>query len=498
MAVLGGDSCRFLATVTVETKTKRVTVKKTQRPLVIDLDGTLLKTDTLLELMLAFIRMRWVNVFILTGLLFRDRATMKAELAKRTAIDVSQFPLRNQVMDLIQNARESGRTVVLATASDLAIAEAISDKVVPFDEVFASTPGTNLKGHTKAEALVARFGDKGFDYVGNDTPDLVVFHKAHTAYVVEPSASLMRRASVSNPTIETLGESPVIARSLVRSLRPHQWVKNLLIFLPALAAQSLALDNALPLIAAFVLFSAMASAVYITNDLLDLSSDRVHPTKKNRPFASGSVPIPVGLVASPLLGLGALAGSWLVLGPRFTAVLATYAFITLAYSLWLKRIVLVDVFTLSGLYGIRLVAGAVAFDIPISPWLAAFATFAFLSLALVKRFAEMSDNDQAEGTLPGRGYLTTDAPLIALFGVVSGFVGGVVLALYAEDPDTVDTYANPLVLWVAVPVWLFWISRTWFMAHRRTLREDPVLFAVTDWPSYVAGALIATAFLLAR
>jgi 4-hydroxybenzoate polyprenyltransferase/phosphoserine phosphatase len=468
------------------------------RPLVVDLDGTLLRTDSLLELMLAFIRMRWVNIFVLIGLIAGDRATLKRELVSRTAFDVSLLPLRHEVVDLIAEARSQGRQVALATASDEALAESVSANVIDFDEVFASTPGNNLKGHRKAEALVARFGDKGFDYVGNDTPDLVVFRKAHKAYVVEPSGSLLRRATSANDTVETLGQTPRALGPFVRSLRPHQWVKNLLIFLPALAAQSLAFDNAPPLFAAFMLFSAMASAVYVTNDLLDLSSDRAHPTKKNRPFASGVLPIPVGLITSPLLGVGALVGAWVLLGPVFTLVLALYALVTLTYSLWLKRVVLVDVFTLSGLYGIRLVAGAVAFGIAISPWLAAFATFAFLSLALVKRFVEMAENNQVDGALPGRGYLTTDAPLIALFGVVSGFVGGVVLALYVEDPDTVETYANPLVMWGAVPVWLFWITRTWFLAYRGSLKEDPVLFAVTDWPSYVAGALIATAFVLAH
>ena len=470
----------------------------TTRPLVVDLDGTLLRTDTLLELMLAFVRMRWVNVLVLARLLVGDRATLKAELARRTAFDVSLLPVRQEVLDLISDARGQGRDIILATASDTTIAEAVSGKLVPFDEVFASNPGNNLKGHKKAEALVERFGDKGFDYVGNDTPDLIVFHHAHTAYVVEPSGSLLRRASQTSSVVEVVGHTPHPVKPLLRSLRPHQWVKNLLIFLPALAAQSLALDNALPLIVAFTLFSAMASAVYVTNDLLDLQSDRAHPTKKDRPFASGVLPIPVGLVLSPLLGVGALVGAWLLLGVGFTAVLAAYAAITLTYSLWLKRIVLVDVFTLSGLYGIRLVAGAVAFGIPISPWLAAFATFAFLSLALVKRFVEMSESNQSEGSLPGRGYLRTDAPLIALFGVVSGFVGGVVLALYVEDPDTVESYANPLVMWGAVPVWLFWITRTWFLAHRKKLKEDPVLFAVTDWPSYVSGAFIAAAFFFAR
>ncbi len=469
-----------------------------KRPLVVDLDGSLLRTDSLLELTLAFSRIRWLNVFVLVRLLFSDRATLKSELTRRTAFDVSSLPLRQEVVELIDQAKKEGRMVVLATASDQVLAQRVSDTVIAFDEALASTPGNNLKGANKADALIERFGDKGFDYVGNDTPDVVVFNKAHTAYVVEPSGALLRKASVANEHVHILGHRHRNAGALFRSLRPHQWVKNVLIFLPALAAQSLAPDNALPLIIAFVLFSAMASAVYVTNDLLDLSSDRAHPAKKNRPFASGELPIPVGLILSPALGFGALLGSWLLLGPLFALVIAGYGTATLAYSLWLKRVILVDVFTLSGLYGLRLVAGAVAFGIAISPWLAAFATFAFLSLALVKRFIEMSDSRNGGAELPGRGYLKTDAPLIALLGVVSGFVGGVVLALYLEDPDTIEAYSNPLLLWGAVPVWLFWISRTWFLAHRGTLKEDPVLFAVTDWPSYLAGFLLATAFVLAR
>lgn len=468
------------------------------RPLVVDLDGTLLRTDSLLELMLAFIRMRWINVFVLIGLVLGERAALKRELVHRTTFDVSLLPLRQEIVDLIAQTRLAGRQVVLATASDEALARSVSANVIAFDEVFASTPGNNLKGHRKAEALVERFGDKGFDYVGNDTPDIVVFSRAHEAFVVEPSGPLLRRAMSANETVRVISRAPRGLGPFVRSLRPHQWVKNLLIFVPALAAQSLALDNAPPLFVAFILFSGMASAVYLTNDLLDLPNDRAHPTKKTRPLASGDLPVAVGLIASPLLGVGALVGAWVLLGLAFTLVLSLYALVTLTYSLWLKRVVLIDVFALAGLYGIRLVAGAVAFGVAISPWLAAFATFALLSLALVKRYVELLEFNQAEGALPGRGYLPTDAPLIALFGVTSGFVGGVVLALYVEDPDTVANYANPLVMWGSVPVWLFWITRTWFLAHRGTLKEDPVLFAVTDWPSYVAGALIATAFVLAR
>jgi 4-hydroxybenzoate polyprenyltransferase/phosphoserine phosphatase len=478
-----------------------VTVKKTvkAKPLVVDLDGTLLHTDTLLELMLAFIRMRWVNIFILTGLLFKDRATMKAELSSRTVLDMSLLPARVSVVELINEARANGRPIVLATASDQAIAERVADAFGPFDEVFASTPGDNLKGHRKAQALVERFGEGGFDYVGNDHPDLVVFQAADTSYLVTSSSGLLRKALTGPGNIQHIPTPTTRLSAVFRALRPHQWVKNLLIFVPALAAQALFFTNSLSLLIAFALFSAMASAVYITNDLFDLSHDRSHPTKKHRPFASGNLPIALGLALIPLLGVGSIIGAWLLLSFEFAIVLVVYAAITFAYSTWLKRIVLVDVFVLTGLYGIRIIAGAVAFSIPVSPWLATFSTFAFLSLALLKRFAEIASIQHSDTLgLPGRGYRQADIHPVSLFGVVSGFVSAVVLALYLEDPDTARIYSLPLLLWVVVAIWLFWITRTWFIAFRGEMKDDPIMFAITDWPSYVAGALIVLTLFIAR
>lgn len=476
-----------------------MTKKKLVRPLAVDLDGTLVRTDSLHELTLAFLRMRWVNVFVLMGLLFRDRATLKAELVRRTAFDVSLLPLNSAVTQLISEARGQGRPIVLATASDHDWAEKISDTFGPFDQVFGSTPGHNLKAHRKAEVLVEQFGEKGFDYVGNDNPDVVVFAKAHTGFLVEPSANLFRRSLSANENMHSLGARKTPWGAIIRSFRPYQWVKNVLIFVPALAAQALWFDNSLPLILAFGLFSAMASGVYITNDLLDVQSDRAHPTKKLRPFAAGDLSIPFGIGASGVLVATSLVGSWLLLGPVFALVLATYAVSTFAYSVWLKRVVLVDVFVLAGLYGLRLIAGAVAFSLAISPWLAAFSTFAFLSLALLKRFTEMSENHQTPKLmLPGRGYRSSDSQPIALFGVASGFVGGVVMALYLEDPDTSEVYTAPLFLWTIVALWLFWIARAWLFAFRGHMTDDPVLFAVKDKGSYLAGLAIVLAFIFAR
>ena len=469
-----------------------------KKPLVVDLDGTFSTTDTLLELMAHFVSQRPRNIFILLGLLTKDRATVKAQLANRAPIDVSLLPVNPDVVEMIREAKKAKRRVVLATGSDSRVAEAVAKQWGFFDDVLSSSPGTNLTSTEKAKALVERFGDKGFDYVGNDTADISVIQRAENGFLVAPKPSLLKKAEATGTPVVALGSRSPVWWDVFRALRPHQWAKNLLLIVPALAAQSSFAGFALPIIVGIALFSLMSSSAYLVNDVLDIQHDRAHPTKKNRPFASGRVSIRAALLIAPVMAATSVGMSWVYFGSGFTGVLVVYAILTVAYSVKLKRVVLVDVFVLAALYGVRILAGAMAVAVSLSPWLITFSLFAFLSLALVKRFVELSENNRLERVVPGRGYLTSDAPLIALFGVVSGFVGGVVLALYLEDPDTIGAYDNPLVLWGAVPVWLFWITRTWFLAHRKSMKEDPVLFAVTDWPSYVAGALIASAFIFAR
>ena len=316
---------------------------------------------------------------------------------------------------------------------------------------------------------------------------------------MNPSRALLKKARSQGTTVSTLGGKEPLGRALLKAMRPHQWAKNLLLLIPALAAQVSLVDTWSQLVVAFIAFSVMASSVYLANDLWDIAHDRNHHRKKNRPLASGDLPIPIAAVGSPVLGATSLALSWFALGATFTLVLVAYAAVTNAYSSWLKRVPLVDVFVLATLYGVRIVAGAVAVAVPLSPWLIAFSLFAFLSLALMKRLSELlSSETPATTALRGRGYVGSDASLIQVLGVGSGLMAGVILALYVEDPATQALYSLPLLLWVVVPVWLYWVSRSWLLAHRGTMDEDPVLFALTDMVSYVAGAIIVVAVALAR
>ena len=469
------------------------------RPLVVKLDGTLVKTDTLYELAAHFVAERWTNSFVLLGLGFRDRATLETELAQRVALDVSLLPMNSEVLERLNDARSRGRPVVLATASSLILAEKISKEWGPFDEVIGSTPGRNIKGERKAEALVERFGEKGFDYIGNDLADVPVLHRAHDGFLVSPSKGLLRRARSRGARASTLGGKERVGRALLKAVRPHHWAKNLLLLIPALAAQISLVDTWSQLVAGFVAFSVMASSVYLANDLWDIAHDRNHHRKRNRPLASGDLPILIAAVGSPVLGATSLALSWFALGATFTLSLLFYAAVTIAYSSWLKRVALVDVFVLTALYGVRIVAGAVAVAVAVSPWLIAFSLFAFLSLALMKRFSELLSSETPTTTaLRGRGYLGSDDSLIQVLGVGSGLMAGVILALYVEEPAIQVLYSSPLLLWVLVPVWLYWVSRSWLLAHRGTMNEDPVVFALRDRVSYVAGAIIAVAVALAR
>ncbi len=470
-----------------------------KKPLVVDLDGTLTTVDTLPELMANFIGQRPLNIFSLLGLLTKDRATLKAELARQAPIDASVLPVNPDVWEMITQARKEKRPVVLATGSDERIAQQVAHTLGPFDKVLSSTPGNNLTSGNKARALVDLYGDKGFDYIGNDVADIAVFEHAHQGFLVAPGSSLLKKSQATGTPVSAVGTRHSSWRGVSRALRPHQWAKNGLLIIPALAAQLAVGDFLLPVVLGIVFFSLMSSSAYLVNDVLDIQHDRAHHTKNTRPLASGQMTVKQAAVIAPAMAALSLVGSWLYFGAPFTIVVGVYAVATLAYSTRLKRIALVDVFVLAGLYGVRIVAGAIAVAVPLSPWLITFSLFAFLSLALNKRFTELQTTDTEEETaLRGRGYTRSDAALVALFGVTSGFIAGVILALYVDDAAALGLYTTPSFLWAVVPIWLYWISRTWLLAHRGTMNDDPVLFALTDRVSYVAGIGLLVTLLLAR
>lgn len=466
-------------------------------PLVVDLDGTLLRSDLLLETGLAFVRHRPLKALRLFKWLVKGKAALKANLARAVDIDVTVLPYDPAVLDLVNSARNSGRKVVLATASHISLAERIAEHLGIFDQVLASDEKVNLSSHRKRDLLVEHFGVKGFDYVGNSSDDLSVWEVARDAYVVNPERGVERRAQAIGNVKEVMLSNVAGVKDWRKALRLHQWMKNILIFVPLLAAHQL--GNYLLIwqgVMAFLFFGLCASSVYLLNDLLDLADDRHHGTKRFRPFASGRLSISSGIMVFPVLLIGAFAGAALFLPWAFVATLVAYYILTFAYSLWLKRQMAVDVIALAALYTLRIIAGAAAFGLELTFWILAFSMFMFLSLALVKRYAELGEARRKGLTQKtrGRGYYPGDLEMISSLGASSGYLAVMVLALYIHDQATTSLYAHPQIIWLACPLLLFWVTRVWMLTHRGQMHDDPVVFAIRDRVSLMVGALFCLVF----
>lgn len=466
-------------------------------PLVVDLDGTLLRSDLLLETGLAFVRHRPLKALRLFKWLVEGKAALKANLARAVDIDVTVLPYDPAVLDLVNSARNSGRKVVLATASHISLAERIAEHLGIFDQVLASDEKVNLSSHRKRDLLVEHFGVKGFDYVGNSSDDLSVWEVARDAYVVNPERGVERRAQAIGNVKEVTLSNVAGVKDWRKALRLHQWMKNILIFVPLLAAHQL--GNHLLIwqgVMAFLFFGLCASSVYLLNDLLDLADDRHHGTKRFRPFASGRLSISSGIMVFPVLLIGAFAGAALFLPWTFVATLVAYYILTFAYSLWLKRQMAVDVIALAALYTLRIIAGAAAFGLELTFWILAFSMFMFLSLALVKRYAELGEARRKGLTQKtrGRGYYPGDLEMISSLGASSGYLAVMVLALYIHDQATTSLYAHPQIIWLACPLLLFWVTRVWMLTHRGQMHDDPVVFAIRDRVSLMVGALFCLVF----
>ncbi|MBE7216952.1 MAG: UbiA family prenyltransferase [Caulobacteraceae bacterium] len=459
-------------------------------PLVVDLDGTLIRSDLLVESFLSLLSARPLQALRCLGALRRGKAAFKAALADHALVDAHTLPYDPAVLALVQAARAEGRSTVLASASDARYVRQVAEHLGGFDAVLGTEGDANLSGPAKADALAALYGERGFDYVGDHAVDAPVWRRARRAYVKAPGPRLRRRLQREGLVAEPVGERGARARAWLKALRPHQWLKNALVFLPPLAGHAFGAPL-LACVAAFVAFSLCASSVYLLNDLLDLRADREHARKRRRPFASGDAPLLQGLLLAPLLLIGAVAIG-VFLPPRFLLVLAGYFTLTLAYSLGLKRIVMIDVVTLACLYGARLLAGSAASDVPLSHWLEALSVFLFLSLALVKRSAELVDRIQAgKGDPSGRDYRLSDLPMVEAMGAAAGFTAVLVLALYLNSPDVDALYRRSHRLWLICVVVLYWVCRMLMKAHRGEMHDDPVVFAVRDRASLVCGAVCA-------
>jgi len=462
-----------------------------QLPLCVDLDGTLTPSDTLVEGLLGTLG-RPAMFGAARALVTNGRTGLKRFTATAAPLDASLLPYCEPLLSYIKAQRGSGRRVVLVTAADISVARRVASHLGLFDEVIASDGRENLKGSAKARALVSRFGQRGFAYAGNDASDLDVWREAGAVILVNAPRHVADAARVLCNVEAEFPPVGGVLRGIVRALRPHQWSKNFLIFIPLFTAHALSSGGAwLAAIATFAAFCATASAIYVVNDLTDLPADRRHPRKRLRPFASGAVPIPVGLgAAAALLATGLLLATLSGTLP----VLLLYAMLSVSYSLRLKELPLVDVFVLAGLYTVRMFAGALAIGHSLSLWLLGFSAFLFLSLALVKRVEELrSTAKSGGGWLARRGYTPDDAATLQSFGTASSFAASLVLALFVQGEATAQSYASPGMLWAIVPLILFWQCRVWLSAARGYMHDDPIVYAARDWVSWVVAA---SAFLI--
>lgn len=467
-------------------------------PLVIDLDGTLILSDSLHESAIELLRFNPLYVILLPFWLLRGKAILKAEIAKRVTLDPQSLPYNRDFITWIEVQKHVGRHLVLCTATDQSVAKSIAQNLGIFDEVIASDGLTNVAGINKREALQTRFGHKGYDYAGNSSSDIPVWEGARQAIVVNATDTVLKAAIRVSDVTEVFPPLSRNATQWRKVFRVHQWLKNILLFVPLLAAHQMSNAYALEaLILAFISFSACASSVYVTNDLLDLESDRKHPRKGKRPFASGAIPVLYGVFLAPILIIFSLILASIV-GPAFLVWLLIYYFLTTAYSLKLKRLALIDCITLAGLYTLRIVAGGAAVDISLSFWLLACSIFIFLSLAFVKRYAELQvQASHGSNAAHGRGYLVSDAPLIQNLGVTSGYASVLVLALYLNSESVANLYATPWIIWMAIPLMVFWISWVWMQAHRGRMHDDPIVFAMKDKASLLVGLFMALTFVIA-
>jgi 4-hydroxybenzoate polyprenyltransferase/phosphoserine phosphatase len=463
--------------------------------LFVDLDGTLIRTDLLHEAVLALLKQSPWRLLRALSRLTHGRVAFKKAISDVITPEIRQLPFRQEVLDFIAEQRSIGRKVVLATAADSAWAQSIADELGVFDGILASDGTRNLKGAAKLDAIEAycrEHGHVGFDYVGDGRADLPIWRRARGVYLVAPSGWLLRKVHEFAEPAAILRTRESAMRSVLAALRPQQWVKNVLVFVPLVTSHnvfhfSLAMANAI----AFACFCLCASAVYVLNDLADISADRIHPVKRNRPFASGALPVSWGLpLASGLLFVG-FAVAALTLPVGFSVALAAYFIATCAYSFVAKRIVMLDVLTLAGLYAIRVLAGGAATGIPVSEWLMAFSLFLFASLAFAKRYAELERLLRANGgAANGRGYHVADIGLIESMGPASGYIAVLVLALYVNGEQMKTLYRNPWPLWLLCPILMYWISRIWIKAKRGELSEDPIVFALRDRVSVILGAIV--------
>lgn len=463
-----------------------VTVTNTSLVLVVDLDGTLTPTDTLVESLIKLVKQSPLNLLRLPMWLLKGRAGFKDAIAAHAGISAEHLPYRASLLSYLRSEKEKGRRIILATAAHKSIAQGVSAHLGLFDEVLATDVGHNLKGKAKLEAIRQRLGNE-FVYAGDSQADIPIWKAAKGAVLVGVAPRIAAAIRRDVPIEQEFPKEDSGLSVWLRALRVHQWLKNLLLFVPLLTAFSfMEMDKLATMVVAFLAFSFAASATYILNDLLDLENDRAHPRKRLRPFASAQLPILQGLAVAATALVLAFVMAFAV-SKGFFLVLLLYLVLTSAYSWVLKGYVLIDVLVLSLLYTLRILAGSVAIGIATSSWLLAFSVFLFLSLALVKRCAELVLLDQrGAAATRGRDYRISDLVVLWPLGVGAALSAVVVFGLFISAPETQARYATPHLLWLVAIGLIYWLGRLWIKTSRGEMHDDPVIYAIKDKGSRIA------------
>lgn len=473
---------------------------KNLRSLFVDLDDTLVLTDTLWESCLLYIKRYPLQSWRLIVWLFNGKAYFKEQIARRVIPDAEELPYNAEVIKYIRKEKENGKDIYLLTAANQRIADSVSKFIKIFTVSIGSSSDLNLKGKEKLHVIRELAGTEQFDYIGDSKADIPIFIEANTAIICNNSKRVINKLNTVQDKVIILPNTRTnLFSQWIKALRVYQWSKNMLLFLAILMSHRILEPNLFKqVLVAFFSFSLSASAVYILNDLFDLEADRKHPSKKNRPFASGRLPVVSGIFAIPVLLILSFLLAVSLLPYIFTIILILYLITTTTYSLYLKEKIIIDVITLGALYTLRVLAGGLAVGIEVSSWLLGFSWFFFLSLAFMKRYADLlliKNNNQEE--IFGRGYSTTDLEIVQKSGITSGFISLLVLVLYINSEQVIELYKEPAIFWLTIPVLLYWLMRMWLVAHRGKMTDDPIIFAIKDKISYITFLIIIIILIVA-
>jgi 4-hydroxybenzoate polyprenyltransferase/phosphoserine phosphatase len=460
-------------------------------PLFVDLDGTLIKTDLLIESAFLLLKKQpWMLLVMLYWLVF-GKARLKEEIAIRAVVDFNVLPLQKEFVEFLKNEARQGRALYMATASDRRLAEPVAKKLGFFKQVLASDGHRNLKGSNKLEAILNCCNDAAFDYAGNARADLAIWAKARRAIIVNPDVGVTAAVRRRRYHVESVfDDRPRRIKTWLCTLRLHQWAKNVLLGVPVFTAHVFDFSAITQIVVAFMAFGLIASATYLLNEVFDVASDRHHPVKCKRPFAAGDIGLDDGILGMIILfvaGLGLAAQ----ISNGFLFILLAYFGLTVSYSFYFKRFALIDVLFLAVLYTIRIIAGAYAIEVPVSAWLLGFSLFIFLSLALIKRCAELIAVQHGSlDNIKGRDYQVSDYPVLGAMGIAAGYLSILVLALFICSSESAEEYTYPDLLWLLCPLMVYWISRLWLKTARGQMHDDPLVFSLKDQASRIVLIMV--------